>query len=284
MPETSTLAILAGAGAFPAAVAEAARANGRPVFLLLLKGIADKSLERYPHVWVGIGQIGRIFSEARGAEARDIVMIGSLVRPNLLTTIPDFGALRHIPRFMRLYRGGDDHLLSGIGKLFESEGFRLVGAHEVAPDLLMPVGLMGDRAPSETEREDITVALCAIAALGPYDVGQAVVIADRRIVAVEGAEGTDGLLERVTAMRAAGRIRWTGTKGVLVKAPKPGQDRRIDLPAIGPATIERATEAGLSGVAVAGGSTLVVEPQRLIAAADARGLFVLGVETRGQGI
>jgi DUF1009 family protein len=270
------LAIVAGAGAFPAAVADAVRAKGREAFLVLLKGIADPTLTRYPHAWAGIGQLGAITRAARGAGATDLCFIGSLVRPSFLGVLPDLLTIKVIPELIRLYRGGDDHLLSGIAAIFEREGFHLVAAQDVAPELLMPAGALGSVQPEAADLADIERAAQAIAAFGPYDIGQAVIIGNHRIVAVEGAEGTDGLLERCLALREGGRLQWRGQRGLLVKAPKPSQDRRIDLPAIGPRTIERAAAAKLRGVAVAAGSSLVVEPHEITRLADAAGLFVYG--------
>lgn len=281
MSETSPLGIIAGAGSFPLALARAATAQGRPVFALLLKGIAGPELEAYPHVWIGIGQFGAMVGQARKAGCRDLVLIGSLVRPNLWTTMPDLGGLRVLADLLRLYRGGDDHLLRGIAGIFEREGFRLLGAQDVAPELLIPEGPLGSLLPSEGDSEDIALALEAIAALGRFDVGQGMVIGGRRIVAVEGAEGTDGMLDRCASMQAAGRLKWPRGSGILVKAPKPYQDRRVDMPAIGPATVEKAAAAGLKGIAVVAGSTLVVDLQEVIRLADRHGLFVVGVTAGG---
>lgn len=272
------LGIIAGAGRFPLALAKAAAAQGRPVFGILLKGIAGPELEAYPHAWVGIGRFGAMLRAARRAGCRDLVFIGSLVRPNLWTTVPDVGALRILPEMVKLYRGGDDHLLRGIAGLFERQGFRLLAAQDVAPELLMPLGALSRCQPNHQDLLDITQALAAIHALGPYDVGQGMVIGAKRVVAVEGAEGTDGMLERCAAMRASGRLKWTGASGILVKAPKPGQDHRIDMPAIGPATVEKAAAAGLRGIAVVAGSTLMVEPQEIVRLADRHDLFVVGVD------
>lgn len=281
MTETSPLGIIAGAGSFPLALARAATEQGRPVFALLLKGIAGPELQSYPHAWIGIGQFGAMVAQARKAGCRDLVLIGSLVRPNLWTTVPDLGGIRVLPDLLRLYRGGDDHLLRGIAGIFERHGFRLLGAQDVAPELLIPEGPLGSLRPSEADLEDIALARDAIAALGPYDVGQGMVIGGRRIVAVEGAEGTDGMLDRCTAMRTAGRLKWPRGNGILVKAPKPQQDRRVDMPAIGPATVEKAAAAGLKGIAVVAGSTLVVDLQEVIRLADRHGLFVVGVPADG---
>jgi hypothetical protein len=281
MTDQSPLGIIAGAGRFPLAIAETAKAQGRPVFAILLKDIAGPDLEGFPHVRVGIGRFGAMIRAAKGAGCRDLVFIGSLVRPNLWTTIPDLAAIRIAPQMIRLYRGGDDHLLRGIAGLFEREGFRLLAAQDVAPELLMPVGPLAARKPSTEDMADIVHGLAAIAALGPYDVGQGMVIGAGRIVAVEGAEGTDGMLERCAVMRHSRRLNWTANTGILVKAPKPGQDRRLDLPAIGPATVERAAQAKLRGIAVLAGSTLMVDAQEMIRIADRHGLFLVGIDAGG---
>jgi DUF1009 family protein len=190
----------------------------------------------------------------------------------------DWGTLRILPRVAAAYRGGDNHLLSGIAKVFEQEGFRLVGAHEVAPDILMPAGILTKRRPNAQERNDITQGLQLLEALGKFDVGQAAVVAGNHVVAVEAAEGTDGMLERVAQLREKHR---GGSGGVLVKAPKPGQDWRFDLPSIGPQTIEGAARAGLAGIAVLARGSVVAEPQRLFALADKHGVFVAGVNGDG---
>ena len=182
-----------------------------------------------------------------------------------------------MPRILAAFRGGDNHLLSGMGRLLEQDGFRLLGAHEVAPEILAPENAISRVQPSEQDRADIALGLDYLKAAGPFDIGQAVVVAGRHIVAVEAIEGTDEMLARIAAMRASGRMRARAGSGVLVKAPKPTQDRRFDLPSIGPVTAERAASAGLAGIAVIAGATIMAEPERLIEAADRAGIFVVGV-------
>jgi UDP-2,3-diacylglucosamine hydrolase len=148
---------------------------------------------------------------------------------------------------------------------------------DVAPDLLMPEGCMTRAAPDERAVADIARGREVLRALSPFDVGQAVVVIDGHVVAVEDIEGTDGLLARVARLRAEGRIRTRTGRGVLVKAPKSTQDLRFDLPTIGPRTIEGATKAGLAGIAIVAGNTIVVEPQAIIVAADEADLFVTGL-------
>ena len=164
-----------------------------------------------------------------------------------------------------------------LATLFEEQGLRVLGAHEVAPEILMPLGPLGGRQPSETDRSDIARGLALLRATGPFDVGQAVVISDNRVLAVEAADGTDLMLERLAELRDKGRILARKGGGVLIKAPKPMQDRRIDLPSVGPRTVEGIARAGLAGIAVVAGSTIVAEPGRIATVADKAGVFVIGI-------
>ncbi len=278
------LALICGGGSLPLTVADAAAGQGRQVVLFLIRGIADPALAaRYPHHWLYLGQGGKFLRLARADGCRDVVLIGALVRPAIRQIRPDFWLLRRIPTLVAAFRGGDDYLLSGVARMFESQGFNLVAAHEVAPQILMPEGALGQLAPSARDRDDIALGFAYLNATGPFDVGQAVVVADRRVLAVEAAEGTDQMLQRVAEMRKSGRLRIAAGTGVLVKAPKPGQDRRFDLPAIGPRTVEGIAHAGLAGMAVAAGSSIVAEPERLVAAAERAKIFVIGAPAAPQG-
>jgi hypothetical protein len=273
-----SLAIICGGGSLPFAVADAAVRAGRRVILFALRGAADaQRVAGYPHHWAGLGQFGRFRRIARAEGCRDVVLIGSLVRPRITQLWPDLATLRELPRLIRLFRGGDDHLLSGIARIFEEHGFRLIGADQVAPDILMPQGVLGSVKPRERDRTDIACGLALLQATGPFDVGQAVVVADNRILAIEAADGTDEMLAHLAELRRSGRIRTPEGAGVLVKAPKPGQDRRIDLPSIGPPTIEGVAQAGLAGIAVVAGSAIVAEPERMAKTADRAKVFVVGI-------
>jgi UDP-2,3-diacylglucosamine hydrolase len=276
------LAVICGGGALPYAVANAVVARGRRVVLFPFRGWADpEQVVRFPHHWIALGQFGRFMRLARSEGCRDIVWIGSLVRPAIGQLRFDVATLRQLPRVLRAYRGGDDHLLSSLGRIFEEQGFRLLGAHEVAPELLAATGAMTRAQPNDNQRADIVRGLAILAAIGPFDIGQAVIVAGQHCLAVEGAEGTDGLLARVAEMRRTGRIRTAAGGGVLVKAAKPGQDHRFDLPTIGPQTVEGVVHAGLAGIAVVAGSAIMAETERLVALADRNGTFVVGVRNDG---
>jgi len=276
------LAIICGGGAFPYAVADAVVLRGRRVVLFPLRGwAAPAEVGRFPHHWIAVGQLGRFVRLARSEGCHDLVCIGSLVRPAISKIRLDLTTLRILPRLIRGFRGGDDHLLSTIGGIFEHHGFRLLGAHDVAPQILVPAGVIGRSRPCATDRDDIARGLAILNAIGQFDVGQAVVVANRHCLAVEGIEGTDAMLARVADLRETGRIGVATGTGVLIKAPKTGQDRRFDLPSIGPQTIEGAVRAGLAGVAVSAGGTIAAEMDRLIALADRIGIFVVGVRDDG---
>jgi DUF1009 family protein len=274
----SPIGLIAGGGALPFAVADSLAARGVGSVLFALRGACDtRQVERFRHHWISVGQLGRATKLFRAEGCRDLVFIGTLTRPALSEIRLDWGTLRVARQVWAAFRGGDDHLLSGIGRILEQDGFRMVGIRDVAPDLLMPAGCLTRAAPDAQAQSDIARAREVLRALSPFDIGQAVVVIDGHVVGVEDIEGTDGLLARIAALRVRGRIRAAAKRGALVKAPKSGQDLRFDLPTIGAKTIDGVREAGLAGVAVVAGATQIVDPQAVIAAADAAGLFLTGV-------
>jgi UDP-2,3-diacylglucosamine hydrolase len=270
------IGIVSGGGSLPFAVADAAARHDRRAILFALRGCADvEKVAAYPHHWLGLGQIDRLCRLARQESCDDLVFIGTVVRPALRDLRLDFGSLALLPRLVGIFRGGDGHLLAGVAGFFEQRGFRVVGAHEVAPEILMPEGTLGRFQPSESHQGDIAHGLALLRAIGQFDVGQATIVASSHVLAVEGAGGTDEMLAQVAELRRKGRIRSTG--GVLVKAPKPDQDRRIDLPTIGPQTIAGAADAGLAGIAVVAGEVIIAEPDRVTQAADRARIFIVGL-------
>jgi DUF1009 family protein len=270
--------LIAAGGVMPFAVADSLIARGIKPVLFALRGACDPvAVERFRHHWISVGQAGRAMKLFRAENCRDLVFIGTLVRPALSEIRLDWVTLRVMGRVWAAFRGGDDHLLSGIGRIFEQDGFRMVGIKDVAPDLLMPEGCLTRTRPDENAAADIAKGREVLRALSPFDIGQAAIVIDGHVVGVEDIEGTDGLLARVARLRQEGRIRARVSRGVLVKAPKNGQDLRFDLPTIGPRTIEGASAAKIAGIAIVAGNTIVVEPQAMIEAADAAGLFVTGV-------
>lgn len=279
---SAPIGIICGGGSIPIAVARAVEARGGKVMLFPLKGFADPGVERFPHEWMHLGAVGTLVAAMRDAGCKEIVMIGALVRPRPWHVRFDLTTAMLVPRLLPLFRGGDDRLLTGVAKLLEERGFRLVGAHEVAPEILMPAGPAGRHRPKASDQEDIRFGFSLLRAIGPFDVGQAAAVANLHTLAVEAAEGTAAMLARLAEMRKNGRLKLPARAGVLVKAAKPGQDRRFDLPAIGPDTVAQAKAAGLAGIAVEAGSTVVADAAALVRAADKAGIFVVGVRSRGK--
>lgn len=276
------LAIIAGGGTLPFTVADSAIKARRKVVLFAIRGAADAArVAAYPHHWFAVTQLGLLRRLAQQEGCREMVLIGSLVRPPVWHFLFDLEGLRLLTRVVQAFRGGDNHLLSRLLDLLQSYGFTIRGAHEIAPEIVVDVGRMGTRMPDAQERADIVRGLALLDAISPFDVGQAVVVAGNQVIAVEGPEGTDWMLTRIAEMRRAGRLRGPAGTGVLVKAPKTGQDTRVDLPSIGPQTVEGAARAGLAGVAVLAGSSIVAEAERFAAAADSANIFVVGVRPDG---
>lgn len=268
------LGVIAAGGAIPLAICDAALARGYKVHVVALTGQADPAITRFPHDWVKIGQVGHMLGALHKAGCSEVVIVGSLKRPDFFKVGIDFGFIRHFRALWALTRGGDDAILTRVVRFFEGQGFQVRGAHEIEPALLAPRGQLGAIAPTEEHMQDIAVGRGVINALSPFDVGQATVVARRYVLAVEAAEGTDAMLRRCGELRQWGR---KGRAGVLVKLPKAGQEMRIDMPAIGPRTVELAAEVGLAGIAVDAGKVMIAELAETVRLADSHKLFVLGL-------
>ena len=271
--DAAPLGILAGSGKLPAQVAEAALAAGRRVFVVGLEGFADPAvIACFPHATARLGAAGTILSLLRGQGCRELVLIGPVKRPSLLDLRPDAEGVRIVARVGRAAFAGDDGLLAAVHRVLGEEGFRVIGAHEVLTDAIGPEGLLSACGPDAQAAADIARGVTVARALGAVDVGQACIVQQGIVLAVEAVEGTDAMLAR-----AAELVR-PGVGGVLVKLVKPGQDRRSDLPTLGANTIAAAAAAGLRGVAFEAGGTILVEREAMTLAADRAGLFLLGID------
>jgi DUF1009 family protein len=271
------LGLIAGGGGLPLALAEHCRQSGRPYFVIRLRGFADTAMEAHPGEIAGVAEIGRIVKLSRDAGCEALCFAGVVRRPDFSALKPDLRGLSWLPGAMMAARKGDEALLRFLMGEFEKEGFAIEGAHEVRGDLALALGPLGALAPQDDHGVDIAAALRIARAIGALDIGQAAVVCDGLVLAVEAQEGTDGLLRRVAELPAALRGAPGRRKGVLAKVAKPIQEARVDLPTIGVATIEGADRAGLAGVVGVAGKMLVVDRAAVAAAADAAGLFVVGV-------
>ncbi|HWB47102.1 MAG TPA: UDP-2,3-diacylglucosamine diphosphatase LpxI, partial [Hyphomicrobiaceae bacterium] len=269
----SAIGILAGGGRLPLLVADTVIARGGRVHIVALEGDADPQVARFPHTWVNIGAFGRMLAALRTAGAHELVIAGGIRRPDLRRVRPDWGLVRRIGTVAGMLAGGDNAVLSQVVRVFEQEGFSVRGAHEVAPDLLAPAGRIGAVPLPEPARADADLAFALMAALAPLDAGQAAVVAGGQVLAIEGAEGTDAMLQRVAEVVPAAGV----PRGVLVKGPKRGQDLRVDMPAVGPRTIDGVAAAGLAGLVLEAGGVLMLDREEAVRAADARGITIAGV-------
>jgi UDP-2,3-diacylglucosamine hydrolase len=265
------LAVLAGNGPLPGQVIGAARGAGREVFVLAFEGETDPGLVAdLPHHWVPLGAVGRAFKALHDFGAEEVCMIGPVRRPNLKALKLDWRGMQLLAK-LGLRGQGDDQLFKVIVSELEHEGFRVVGADDIMGRLVAAEGPLTCALPDPEAEADIELGFRVARRLGELDVGQAVVVQHGLVLGVEAVEGTDALLRRCA------EIRREGAGGVLVKVKKPRQERRADLPTIGPDTVRLAAAAGLSGIAVHAGHCLIVQQAETIEAADRAGLFVVGV-------
>ncbi len=268
----ATLGILAGGGRLPLQLVEACEALKRPYFILAFEDSADiASISHLPHASVRLGAVGEALARLRDAGVSEIVMAGKIKRPSFSALRPDRVGTKLIARIGGAFFAGDDTLLKAIVGFLEEEGFTIIGSDDVLGGLVAPEGVLGSVRPDTRAKSDIEHGLKVVKTLGALDIGQAVIVEHGYVLGVEAAEGTDALIER------CGKLRRTEKGGVLIKASKPSQETRVDLPTIGLDTIEKLHSAGFSGVCVEAGGSLILDKEAVIKAANAHGIFVVGV-------
>ncbi len=271
-----TIAILAGNGTLPVEVAVELIGSGRLVYVLGIEGEAESVIERFDHDYIRWGQVSKLFKLLKVKNVGEVIMVGGIShRPALRDMKFDLGAYLTLPRVLGWMLAGDNAVLVGVIEVFRQKGFTVRGAHELVPSLLVAAGTNTKRKPSAADMERIKLGMEVARTLGRYDVGQAVVVIEKRVVALEGVEGTDAMLERVAELRLSGRLP-SKKGGVLVKCVKPGQDLRVDLPSIGPRSIEKIVAAGLTGIGLDAGSTLIISRMETINLANKAGVFIYG--------
>jgi DUF1009 family protein len=273
------IAILAGAGQLPIQLVNHLERTGQEVRVLAFRGFADVEMQRRAHATVDLLDLKTIMSTLEGWRPQAVSLVGAVRRPGFSALLSAYSLLRNMHEVKEVIARGDDQVLRGAVMLLEERGHRVVGAHELAPDLVAAPSLSGARKPDADDREAIDLGLDLLKSLSAFDIGQGAVIARRHVLAIEGPEGTDRMMRRVMKMRQS----WFGLRrreegGVLIKAAKRGQDLRVDMPTIGPRTVLEAAKAGLSGIAIGAGSTFVLEQERTLRTADRLGLFLVAVD------
>lgn len=268
------LGIIAGSGPVPLKLAEACTAMGRPLFVIGIEGEARPEIETYDHGWSRLGAIGNALDLLKKAECEDVCIIGPVKRPDFSKLKLDWTGTKLLPRVLNAARKGDDALLSFFVRWMEEQGFAVVGAEDVLGDLVAPEGAIGTISPGETDLKDIELGKQVVHALDNLDVGQGAIACDGLVLAVEAAEGTDEMLRRTGELPITVRGTPENRRGVLVKLPKPSQDRRVDLPMMGTKTVELAAASGLAGIAIEAGGAIVFDRSEVARLADEVGMFV----------
>ncbi|TWG99100.1 hypothetical protein L598_001600000640 [Mesorhizobium sp. J18] len=279
LAERDRIAVVAGSGNLPVQVVDELVRKGHRPLVIAIKGEAEwqDRPDAFDLVTLPPEEFGRLLPKLKREGITHLVLAGGVSRrPRIRKIKLGLGLIGIIPKLIAAYRRGDDGLLRTIIGYIEKNGIKVVGAHEIAPDLLAPEGVLTRARPMAGDRKDILAGLAAARAIGALDIGQGAVAIGGRAIALEGIEGTDGLLARTREMRNHGRLAGK-RRGVLVKCAKPGQELRADLPAIGPDTIEGAHAAGLAGVAVEADHTFILDFTATVERANALGLFVVGL-------
>lgn len=268
------LALVAGAGRLPVLLADRLEAEGRDWRLCVLEGVTSEAAEDREATPVRLERLGSFLDELREAGVTEVCFAGAVNRPHLDPSQVEPRSVPLIERLALAMQAGDDTTLRAVLAIFEEAGLTVRAAHELRPDLLPAAGVLSRAEPDDRARSDAARAADVVATLGAADVGQGCVVAQGQVLAVEALAGTDWMLASLTRFPAERRPDPRAGRGLLYKGPKPGQDRRVDLPAIGPGTVRAAAEAGLGGVVVEAGGVVVLDPDATVAAADEAGLFL----------
>ncbi len=273
------VAVVAGSGRLPIQVVEHLERTGQDYRVLAFRGFAAPELRKKAHANADLLDLKTILTTLDEWKPRAVTLVGAVRRPGFAALLGAYSALRNMQEVKEVITRGDDQVLRGAVMLIEERGHRVVGAHELAPDLVASRSLSGTYQPSEDDWQSVAVGLDLLASLSAFDIGQGAVIARNHVLAIEGPEGTDRMLRRVGRLRQS----WFGLHrrkegGVLIKAAKLGQDLRVDMPTIGPRTVAEAAKSGLSGIAIGASSTFVLEQDETLRIADRLGVFLVAVD------
>ena len=277
-PNCGKLGLIVGGGDLPLHVAQIAAAGDIPIHAVNLLGLAHTSSIVSNGDWIALGSIGGIIKSMKSANVQRICFAGQVSRPDFSTLKLDLRGVKELPAILHAASKGDDALLRAVIAIFEREGFMVVGADEIATDLLAPIGPLGAVLVDAKHSLDLEKARAIAENIGTLDIGQGAVVCNGLVLAVEAQEGTDAMLRRCLKLPA--HLHGTRSKraGVFAKVPKPTQETRIDLPTLGLQSVQLADELGLAGIGYAAGATFLLEKDAMREAADKAGLFLFGLE------
>lgn len=270
MDSLSPLGIIAGGGDLPQSLVDSCNGIGRQVFVAGIAGSGASVVGATGTTEMGIGELGHAVTFFKTYDVEDICFAGHVSRPNFKTLKVDAMGAKLLPKVLTAATRGDDALLRVVLKSFEKQGFNIIGADEACANILLPSGVLAGKHPNQTLMKDVVKGVTIASAMGALDIGQGCIVRKGLVMAVEAQEGTDRMLARAQNLHAE--------NGVLVKWPKPVQDRRVDLPTIGPSTVEGAARAGLSGIAAEAGATLVMKQDQVVQLANQLGIFIIGLD------
>lgn len=272
----AVLGLIAGSGPLPFEVAQAARERGFDVAIAAIEDNTDPAIEREtdgPFAWLNAGELGKLIEFMKASGAREVILAGAVSKREILR---DPGRLRPDARALKLLASlgarGDDAILRAFAGELESEGLSVVESTRYLDRRMVREGLLCGGPLDPALAADLELGLRVVRSLGVHDVGQACLVRQGTVLAVEALEGTDRMLRRGAEF---------GAGAVLVKAAKPEQDMRFDVPVIGPGTIDVARECALRAIGLEAGRTLVLEQPRTLAAAAAAGIAIVGLAVAG---
>ena len=272
MADEKKLGMIAGSGMMPVEIINYCNKTGREIYVVGLEPFAsEEQLKDVPHSFAKIGEVGKMIKALKNNNVYEIVLAGGIKRPSFKELIPDWEGMKVIGK-LAMKKTSDDNMFRAVIDEIENFGFKVVGIEEVVPEMLFFEGIYGKAKPSKEDMDDINRGITVAKALGAVDVGQAVVVQEGMVLAVEAIEGTDMMLSRAATVKKQGKA------PIMVKVLKPGQDMRVDLPAIGLQTIEQLKKYGIKGIAVEAGGILLIEREAVIKMADEAGIFILGVK------
>lgn len=279
--DIEVLSIIAGEGDLPLEIATACEEANIPICIIGLKGYAEADrFSAYNTTMIGLGELGKASKAMKRAGTSHVVMAGGIDRPDMRNLKLDFEAMRMMPKLLKAAGKGDSALLDFVRDFVTSKGWQIISPAKLMGSLNVSAGEAGACEPDEQDWIDIKKGVAIARDLGKHDVAQGAVLANGFVLALEAAEGTDQMLRRVADLPAGLRGTEDDRAGVLVKVTKPIQDRNLDLPTIGPRTVELAAAAGLRGIAVEAEGSLIVDREATIAKADELGLFIEGVDIK----
>lgn len=283
-PKQHRIALIAGNGRLPVEIMDELDQLRRHPLLVGIRGEVDPSLGERADAVFGYGQLGSLFGLLEAESIRHVVFAGGIAkRPDFNALKLDMVTLKDLPKVLRIVMGGDNSVLSKIAQYFAEKDVTVVGAHQVVPELLATNGIVCGKPVLKKVKSDVSLAFRAAKAIGGIDAGQAAIVEDGRVIALEGAEGTDAMIGRLDGLRKSGRISAKPATSILAKTMKPGQDMRADLPTIGPDTIRAAADAGIGGVVLEADRTFILEREKTIRLANSKGLFILGYRDPEEG-